>query len=254
MDKQMKHALIPATIGVTLMYASCSSVGQGIREPDVNQRQVTAELLLAKVRNVLPDGWEARLYWSPQDLKLKSTLYSPDWLDKKWQGWLPGTDGRRIEIQRKEVVHFWEDAFGPEPSASYVRKREVYLRFALTLGTARQAEEINHRLAELNNRITQLEIVLKPSFYCRNKDGFVRHSVPRNDEGRRALREHDRLWVIKRWFPQWSEGSVSLGFRSLVSLKMLPEEAKVEYLQAKQTVLNVLRPLLDWAYIPSDQE
>ncbi|MCH8344913.1 MAG: hypothetical protein IH983_13130 [Planctomycetes bacterium] len=250
----MKQALILATIGVALMHASCNSIGQGIREPDVKQRQVAAESLLAKVRDVLPEGWEARLYWSPKDLELKPPRYTIKWLDKKWRDWLPGTDGRRIEIRRKEIVRFLVDAPGPDPIASYKSKEEEYLRFALTLGTVRQAEEINHRLAELNNRITRLEVILKPSFYRREKDSFVQHSVPRDDEGRRAFQEYDRLWAIKRWFPQWSEGSVSVGFRSLVFLRILPEEAKVEYRHTKQTVLNVLRPVPGWKYIPSYEE
>lgn len=254
MDKHMKQGLILATIAVALMLASCNSVGQRIREPDVKQRQVAAESLLAKVRDVLPEGWEARLYWYPKDLELKPTPYPVDWLDKKWRDWLPGTDGRRIEIHRKEIVRFLVDASGPNPIASYKSKEEEYLRFALTLGTFRQAKEIKHRLAELNNRITRLEVVLKPSFSRREKDGFVQHNLPQDDEGRRAFQEYDRLWALKRWFPQWSEGSVSVGFRSLVWLRMLPEEAKVEYRQVKKTVLNVLRPVPGWEYIPSNEE
>ncbi len=254
MDKHMKEALILATIGVALMHASCNSVGQRLGEPDVKQRQADAESLLAKVRAVLPEGWEARLYWNPKDLEVEAPRYSVNWMDKKWREWLPGTDGRRIEISRKEIVRFLVDASGPNPIASYKRKEEEYLRFALTLGNLRHAEDINYRLAELNDRITRLEVVLKSSFSRREKDGFVQHSLPQDDEGRRAFQEYDRLWAIKRWFPQWSEGSASVGFRSLVRLRILPEEAQAEYRQVKKTVLNVLLPVPDLGYIPSYEE
>ena len=122
------------------------------------------------------------------------------------------------------------------------------------LGDARPKEEIDRRLAELDNTIKRLEIVLKPSFLRREKDGYARHTVPRDDKGRRALLEYEKLWTIKRWFPQWSEGNISVGFRSLVWLRFLPEDAKVEYRQVKEKVLGTLRPVPGWKYVPADEE
>jgi hypothetical protein len=250
----MRQALILATIGVALMLSSCSSVGREVRKPDDEHNQADAKSLLAKVRDVLPEGWEARLYWSPDNPELKPTPFPVDWLDEKWRGWLPGLDGRRIEVRRREAVQFWVKASGPNPDAYYMSKQEEHLRFALTIGEVRQAEEINRRLVELNNTIKRLEVVLKTSFYRREKDGYVLHSVPRDDEGRRALQEYDQLWAIKRWFPQWSEGNLSVGFCSLISLRMLPEEAKVEYRDVKKKVIDILHPVPGWEHIPADEE
>jgi hypothetical protein len=75
----------------------------------------------------------------------------------------------------------------PDPGSQYVREETEYLRFALTLGDARPEEEINRRLAELEKTIRRLEIDLKPSFLRLEKDGYVQHSVPRDEKGRHAL-------------------------------------------------------------------
>jgi len=91
-----------------------------------------ADALLAKVRDVLPEGWEATLYWNPEDPEFTPLRVGS--LDEKWRSWLPGMDGRRIEIRRKKAVHFDEDFAGPGPGGDYcVREKTEYLRFALTL-------------------------------------------------------------------------------------------------------------------------
>jgi hypothetical protein len=223
-----------------------------IRETHATTRQAEADALLARVRGVLPEGWEATLYWNPEAPEFTPLRVGS--LDEKWRSWLPGMDGRRIEICRKKAVHFERAFSGPDPAGDYAEQVTEHLRFALTLGDARPKEEIHRRLAELDNMINRLETVLKPSFHRRENDGYVRHTVPRDDEGRRALQEYDQLWTIKRWFPQWSEGNLSAGFRSLVWLRMLPEDAKAEYRQVKEKVLNTLRPVPGWKYIPAGEE
>jgi hypothetical protein len=251
----MKHTQILITIAVALMLFSCMRAKQDIRETDATNQKAEANALLGKIRDVLPEGWEATLYWDPEDIKKGPFQHPVDWLDDSWSRWLPGMDGRRIEIRRNKAVHYQVDGPGPNPYfASYVRNEKEYLRFAMTLGNAREQEDINKRLIELNNMIKELEVVLKPSFNHQREDGYIRHSVPGDDKGRQALQEYEKLWAIKRWFPQWAEGGISIGFRSLIWLRMLPEEAKVEYRQAKEKVLNILHPIQGWKYISADEE
>ncbi len=247
----MRRTHILLMIGLMLILSACNPAKA---ENAAEQRRADAEALLAKVRNVLPKGWEAQLYWNPNAPNFKPIRLSPDWPTEKWRDWLPGMDSRRIEVRRKELVHYSEDAPGPDPHAHYIQKVATRPRFALTLGERRKAEEVKQRLAELNSGIERLEVQLKSSFYRRNKDGYVQHTVPPDDEGRNAAREYDRLWTIKRWFPQWTKGSVSVGFRSLIWLMPLPEESKREYRKVKQSVLGVLKPVEDWNLIPAADE
>jgi len=249
----MKHGFMVVAAVAALMLSSCSSAKQEYREADAKQ-QADADALLDNIRNALPEGWEATLYWDSEDVENGSVQRPVDWLDDQWKHWLPGMDGRRIEIRRNKVVRYQVDISGPNPDASYVRNEEEYLRFSLTLGSHRQANDINDRLLVLNNMIKEQEEVLKSSFYRQEEDGYIRHSVPPDDKGKRALQEYDKLWATKRWFPQWSEGNISVGFRSLTYLRMLPEEAKVEYRQAKRRALAVLHPIQGWKYMPADEE
>jgi hypothetical protein len=176
-----------------------ADVPKGSRGLNATSRQAGVDALLAKIRDVLPEGWEATLYWSPGDPEFTPLRVGS--LDEKWRSWLPGMDGRRIEIRRKKAVHFERAFSGPNPAGDYAEQVTEHLRFALTLGDARPREEIHRRLAELENKIKRLEIVLKPSFHRREKDGYARHTVPREDKGRLALQEYRLFWTIKRWFP-----------------------------------------------------
>jgi len=213
-------------------------------------KRADAEALLAKLRQTVPEGWGVTLYWDQED-----TFFSGyDWLAEEWRNWLPGQDGRRIEVRRKKYVEFWMDASGPDPNDHSMRKEIAYPRFTLTLGERRKAEEIKRRLAKLNSQIQLLEIELKPSFYRRNADGYVQHTVPADDRSRRALQEYGRLWAIKRWLPQWTERSLSIGFRSTIWLGILPEASQQEYRAVKRAVLNELEPLPDWDLIPAEED
>jgi hypothetical protein len=253
------------TVGLTLILASCagaesrsqtppSKSAPSVAGPDIKAERSDGEALLKKVREVLPEGWEAALYWAPEDPGFKPPPLAVDWLTAEWRNWLPGLDGRRIEVRRSQLVEFWVDVPGPDPQLHYRQKEVECLRFALTLSERRRLEEIKQRLAKLDAKIRELEVVLKPSFRRREEDGYAQYSVPQDDRGRLDLQEYNCLWAIKRWFPQWTEGNLSVGFRSLIWLRILPEEAQQEYREVKGAVLNVLEPLPDWGLIPAAEE
>ena len=244
--------LLCATLAVAL--SSCKVIAADADEPPKPARRVDAESLLAQVRDVLPEGWEALLYWDPRDTELTPKPLPVNWMEDKWRSWLPGMDGRHIEVRRKKAVAYTVDASGPDPDGHYVREEVEYLRFALTTGEAKPPDEVGRRLSELNEEITRLETLLKPSRYRQLEDGFVQHSVPRDLAGRRALQQYDQLWTIKRWFPQWSAGGLSVGFRCLIQLRMLPEDAKADYRDVKRKVIGILHPARNWQYIPADEE
>ena len=88
----------------------------------------------------------------------------------------------------------------------------------------------------------------------RDRAGFIHHSVPRDDAGRRALQQYDLLWIVKRGFPQWHAGDLSVGFRRLIAPRTLPEDAQNDYRKVKQTVLATLKLNPDWTYIPAEGE
>jgi hypothetical protein len=251
--REIHKAMYDTPSNRTLVKSTFEKAEKETRKPDAASQKADADTLLAKVRGVLRDGWEATLYWDPEDPEFRPLRVGS--LDEKWRSWLPGMDGRRIEIRRKKAVQVERAFSGGGPAGDYcVEVMTEYSRFALTLGAIRQKEEIHRRLAELESKIKQLEIVLKPSFSRREKDGYVQHTVPTDDKGRRALQEYYKLWRIKRWFPQWSQGKVSVGYRSLVAVEFHPKDARVEYRQVKEKVLSTLHPVPGWKYIPSDEE
>jgi hypothetical protein len=212
---------------------------------EVDEQKTDAEALYAKISKVLPAGWEAQEW--------KESKQELSWVPEEWRDFIPGTDGRLIAVRRKERVEVME-AFAGGPGGTKMRKESLTIGFALTLGKRQTAEETQKRLAALEAELRKLEVTLKPSYRELKKDGSNQYSVPGDDDGRRALSAYDKLWSIKRAFPQWTEGSLSIGFRPLVWVRRIPDEQKREYFQVKEAVLAVLKSDAGWKVIPADED
>lgn len=242
--------LRPTMTAICLVFATIANAA----EPQQHPERADAKKLLARLKQVLPAGWEARLHWNSAESKFKAQPIRVDWMEMSWKQWLPGMDGRHIEVRRKIAVEFFENVPGPDELRTYARKEVVIPRFALTLSEIRIADDIDNRLAKLNKSIKRLETILKPSFNERMKDGYIRHSIPPDDKGLRALQKYDQLWAIKRWFPQWSEGTLSVGYRSLTWPRILPDDAKKEFFDVKNKVLATLKANPGRKFIPANDE